>query len=483
MPPVLRPDGVINGTDADEVIDASFVDADGDQIDNPDQVFDGRGPFDDVILAGAGNDTVVAGRGDDLVSGEDGDDLLYGGAGNDTLVAGRGDDTLIGGSGDDIVVGDSGNNLMYGDGPDAPGGAPTTDFGNDTLVGGRGNDTMYGGGGDDDFIIQDLFGNHVIVGGEEGEVRGDLIDATGMTEDVVMQITGNEQGTITNGSSTVNYEEIELIRLGSGDDLVEVVEPSTGKVNGGEGFDTLVIPGFNEGGENDPQVTITLTVTNPDGTESYDGFVVFSDGTRLEFQKFEKIICFTPGTLIDTDRGPRAVETLVPGDLVLTRDHGFRPLAWTGAKDLPAAAIAAWPDLAPVRIAAGALGQNLPARDLVVSPRHRMLVSGPRAEIMFGEREVLVAAQDLVGLPGITRDAAADTTYLHIMCEGHEILRAEGAWTESFQPAAAVLGALDDGTRAEILRLFPELATAQGQTRFAAARPVLSPAEAKLLVA
>ncbi|WP_323035893.1 Hint domain-containing protein [Pararhodobacter sp.] len=122
---------------------------------------------------------------------------------------------------------------------------------------------------------------------------------------------------------------------------------------------------------------------------------------------------------------------------------------------------------------------NLPERDLIVSPRHRMLVTGARAELMFGEREVLVTAADLLGLPGVSQEAVGDVSYVHVMCDAHQIIRAEGSWTESFQPAAAVLNALDAATRAELLGLFPDL----GKDGFAPARPVLNGAEAKVLFA
>ena len=68
----------------------------------------------------------------------------------------------------------------------------------------------------------------------------------------------------------------------------------------------------------------------------------------------------------------RAVEVLRVGDLVLTEDHGPQPLVWVGARSLGPADLAANPALQPVRIAAGALGLGLPARDLVVSPQHRL---------------------------------------------------------------------------------------------------------------
>jgi hypothetical protein len=368
--------------------------------------------------------------------------------------------------------------------PTGPADAPTDPDPGAGTVGPAGAPvTVAGGDGDDVLLLGDGYENTDFLGGETGEVDGDLIWAGDMTQGVTLRYTGNEQGTIDGTGQTVTFAEVERIVLGSGNDYVEVVAPTSGVVNGGDGFDILDL-GETPEGETPPVVRITERIENPDGTTRLSGTVTFADGTVLQFKNFEKIICFTPGTRIDTDRGPVAVEDLRPGDRVLTRDHGFRPLVWTGRRDLPAAAVARWPELAPVRIAAGALGAGLPVRDLVVSPGHRMLVAGARAEVLFGEREVLVAAADLVGLPGIARQAAGAVSYLHVMCAGHEIIRAEGAWTESFQPSAGVLDGLAEGTRAELMRLFPELATPEGRARLAtAARPVLSPAEARLLVA
>ncbi|MCU0816565.1 MAG: Hint domain-containing protein, partial [Cypionkella sp.] len=48
--------------------------------------------------------------------------------------------------------------------------------------------------------------------------------------------------------------------------------------------------------------------------------------TDVAFVTLNTIACFTLGTRIDTVDGPRPVEALVPGDLVLTRDHGPQPL-------------------------------------------------------------------------------------------------------------------------------------------------------------
>ncbi|MCB1389422.1 MAG: Hint domain-containing protein [Rhodobacteraceae bacterium] len=492
----LAAPGTVDGTAAGELISDGWVDGDGDAVDNSgnrieanagdDTVYGGTG--NDTILGGAGRDWLFGGDGDDSISGNDGDDSIWGDAGNDTLYGNEGNDKLIGGAGSDLLIGGEGDNLMYGDdafgdtGGWLPGDSPEPGYGSDTLVMGNGDDTAYGGSGDDVFRVFDEFGNHQITGGEAGETIGDEINATLMTADTTVTYTGDEAGTMASGGNTATFTEIERIQLGSGDDHAEVLTSTSGYIHGGSGYDQLVLPDPLPG-DPAPVVTITGNIDNGDGTHSYSGYVDFPDGSRLEFESFEEILCFTPGTLIDTTRGRVAVEALVAGDRVLTRDHGYQALVWTGRRDLTAADLAACPAAAPVRIAAGALGAGLPERDLVVSPRHRMLVTGARAELMFGEREVLVAAADLLGLPGVSRAGAGSVSYVHVMCERHEIIRAEGSWTESFQPAEAVMNALDAATRDELLGLFPALATEAGRDDFAAARPVLSGAEARTLFA
>ncbi|MQY42938.1 type I secretion protein [Epibacterium sp. SM1969] len=75
-------DGAIDGTDSGEVIDASYVDNDGDQIDNGLGAGSGN---DDLVLAGGGDDTVDAGAGNDTVFGGGGADSISGSAGNDVI--------------------------------------------------------------------------------------------------------------------------------------------------------------------------------------------------------------------------------------------------------------------------------------------------------------------------------------------------------------------------------------------------------------
>jgi hypothetical protein len=112
-----------------------------------------------------------------------------------------------------------------------------------------------------------------------------------------------------------------------------------------------------------------------------------------------------------------------------------------------------------VRIAAGALGPGLPARDLWLAQQHRVLVASRIAGRIFGESEVLVAARHLLGLPGIViDDSDADLEYFHILLDRHEILLSEGAQTESLFTGPEAIRMMGPEARAEILALFPELA-------------------------
>ena len=70
-------------------------------------------------------------------------------------------------------------------------------------------------------------------------------------------------------------------------------------------------------------------------------------------------------------------------------------------------------------------------------------------------------------------------SYLHILFDQHEIVQADGAWSESFQPGAQTLNGLGRAQRAEILALFPALVD---DLTYPAARLKLKPREARVLL-
>jgi hypothetical protein len=96
-------------------------------------------------------------------------------------------------------------------------------------------------------------------------------------------------------------------------------------------------------------------------------------------------------------------------------------------------------------------------RPLLVSPQHRMLFQGYRAELLFGDSEVLVAAAHLVDGLAVTQDEGGMVTYIHILFDEHEIIYAEGAATESFHPGGIGLTAIEAAAREELFTVFPEL--------------------------
>lgn len=192
--------------------------------------------------------------------------------------------------------------------------------------------------------------------------------------------------------------------------------------------------------------------------------------------------CFTPGTLIETETGYVPVEDLRAGDRVQTRDTGPQPLVWVGSVTLSAGDLRRHPEFQPVRIRAHAFGAGRPARDLLVSPQHRILLRGWQAELYHGTPEVLAAALYLIDGTTVIRDPARDgIRYLHIMCDAHQIIRAEELETETFLPGAAALAGVPPATLAELLALFPDLAAPQAPPR--PARPILRGWEARVMAA
>ncbi|MFN3274496.1 MAG: Hint domain-containing protein [Paracoccus sp. (in: a-proteobacteria)] len=182
----------------------------------------------------------------------------------------------------------------------------------------------------------------------------------------------------------------------------------------------------------------------------------------------DMVPCFAADTRIQTAAGPQPVQALRPGDLILTRDHGFQPLLWSGSRVLDEAHLDLMPQHRPIRIAPGALGPDQPARALTVSPQHRILLRSRIAQRMFGTPEILVPARRLTGMAGVEvlRDTS-HVTYWHLLFRRHEIVLSESAWTESLLPGPQALRAFDPQARARIVTTAPDLTA-----RPAPARPI-----------
>ncbi|WP_299040914.1 Hint domain-containing protein [uncultured Tateyamaria sp.] len=300
------------------------------------------------------------------------------------------------------------------------------DTANDTLTGGTGNDTLTGGAGDDVFVFNPGDGN-----------------------DVITDFNAGNTGTTSDGDQTNNdfidlsayYTHIHELRADLADD--GILNQSTGDFG-----DNTALGG-------------SIMMTGVSG-----GDLTF-DNTN--------VACFTAGTLIDTTKGPVAVEDLRRGMRLRTWDNGDRPVRAVLRRKVNGTGV-----FAPIHIAAGALDNT---RDLIVSPAHRMLISDWRAQMLFGADEVLVSAVNLVRGDLIFRAPVAELTYYHILMDRHEVIFAEGAPTESFHLTREAVEAAEfdhseeGAVAAEIARLFPELLMCASRC----IRPVMKGYEAKAL--
>jgi len=196
----------------------------------------------------------------------------------------------------------------------------------------------------------------------------------------------------------------------------------------------------------------------PKGTELWVVERALLPQRAMASQDTPAVICFTPGTMIETPQGPRPVQELRAGAHVCTRDDGPQEILWVGSRRMSGARLYAMPQLRPIRFRAGALGIGRPEGDLLVSPQHRVLVSGAAARALFNESEVLVAAADLVNGRTIRiEQGLREVNYVHLLLGRHQVLQANGLATESFHPASSTLEMILPEQRQTLLELFPRL--------------------------
>ncbi|WP_084013823.1 Hint domain-containing protein [Leisingera methylohalidivorans] len=177
------------------------------------------------------------------------------------------------------------------------------------------------------------------------------------------------------------------------------------------------------------------------------------DGTSTSSEPYANIVCYAPGTMIDTPDGPRPVETLKPGDLVLTRDHGPQLIRWARCSVHPLEEVEA--DAKPVQIKAEALGPNLPAKDLIVSPQHRIFVGGNGQLDKVFTSEAFAPAKSLTAVPGIRHmKGKRKITWVHFACDRHEVVTANGCLSESLLLGPMVVNGLTAAERRAVVGIF-----------------------------
>lgn len=163
------------------------------------------------------------------------------------------------------------------------------------------------------------------------------------------------------------------------------------------------------------------------------------------------VACFVEGTRIRAEVGYQLIDTLCEGDLIWTRDNGLQPVRWIGRRTVPGTG-----QYAPVQIAPDTFGALKPHQ---ISQNHRMLINGWRAQLLFGEDEILVPAKALVDDCAVRICECDQVTYHHLLFDDHQIVSGDGVLSESFFPGDEAMKSVDCGTKREMFALFPELAT------------------------
>ena len=339
------------------------------------------------------------------------------------------------------------------------------------VAGGSGSTSASGSGdafgsglfiqGHDRVTLDALAGQMVAVAGviadEHGSIASDpaegslLIDGPG---DVVLSalntFTGGTQlddGTLTlnvtgaAGGGPITFGGAALLQF------PEDHAPTTTPIQNFRVGDTIEIEGFTETSDGYSSPTLTLHGNHPEVMLDIPGLdladLKITESGNNTFLTLTKPACYCAGTRIDTDRGAVAIEHLRIGDTVTTATGLQKPIRWIGRRSYSGRFIAVNGDSLPVCIRAGAIANNVPNRDLFVSPLHAMFLDG-----------VLVAAIDLANGASIFQVKGAEKVeYFHIELAEHDIILAEGAPSESF---------VDDGSRMlfhnarEFAKLYPE---------------------------
>ena len=225
---------------------------------------------------------------------------------------------------------------------------------------------------------------------------------------------GNSTNLLTEGDADgARSESVVLVNPATGEYLVFNMAAVPSGVPNMSGF-----PGTAQVGEIDGHSL------QPDQTQ---GFSYQYSRTSDTYTYGAVIVpCFAAGTRIDTPSGPRRVEDLRPGDVVITLDDGpqslrlvlFHPVRFGSPRTEPHR---------PIEFRPGALGPGVPHTRLRVSPHHRILVAHPALG------EILVPAKALLGRRGVrVVRGVAQVTYVHLVFARHHIVLAEGCPSESF---------------------------------------------------
>ena len=305
------------------------------------------------------------------------------------------------------------------------------------------------------------------------DISGPVLNAasTSFTDLVTPQSTY----TVTNSVVDVTFADgngvLQIGDIGGFGGTVTVDKPGDQFVIGGGALSNLSISNgdtlqFNDSGSNAGAGGIDQIIFS--SAISAGSFNIVNGNT------VQIVSCFAAGTRIETSRGMVAVEDLAIGDQAITADGIAEPIVWLGSRAVHCARHPHPETVWPVRIREGALGKNVPVRDLYLSPDHAVFVDG-----------VLVPVNRLINGGSIAQVKRADVTYHHVELADHAVILAEGLTVESYLDAGDRANFAQDGG---VVRLFADFTSpltarvweARGAAPLVLAGPLLEGARARV---
>ncbi len=259
-----------------------------------------------------------------------------------------------------------------------------------------------------------------VIGGDGGDTIADLspggnLLAGGAGNDVFM--LGSLGQSVVPTPTANSLYEFDV----SGSDTIDFAVVSQGTVSYDSNSGNLTLTGMI-----DPTGTIGTVSIHLAG--SYTGtFSAVSDnafGTDVAFSGTTSptpIPCFARGTRILTPNGEIAIEDLREGDLVVTLAGESKPIVWIGDRKVDCCRHAAPDKVWPVRVQAGAFGDGLPRRDLLLSPDHSVFCEN-----------VLIPIRHLVNAATVVQERTDLVHYFHLELESHDVILAESLPAESY---------------------------------------------------
>ncbi|MFC0502019.1 Hint domain-containing protein, partial [Asaia krungthepensis] len=306
-----------------------------------------------------------------------------------------------------------------------------------TVISAGGTETVFGGGTSLTPVVS--------LGGQVGVNSGGTLQGGSVLSGG--SVTINQGGKLT-GALDLSAGANAMLDGGAGGTVNLAGDSYTKLTVTGTGSPSTVLAGFNgtKSGQSD-QIVLSdikhsdiLSVSYPDDDHvtlhlrSGGTFTMSIPGVKKQGYTLSDgpngstlyEVCFLPGTMIETPNGPRAVEKLSTGDEILVSVDGKRfpeKIVFIGKGHVVCDDVRLIDEAGyPVRVKAGALDLNVPAKDLLITPEHCLFIDG-----------VFIPVRMLVNGVSILYDRTFEQyDYYHVETERHSVIIANGALTESY---------------------------------------------------